>query len=387
MIDRARRYGIPMNALRLGMLCIMLTGGVVVAGNAPASGSPAPGESVAVDLMGLFYPPVALVDQEGKTIVTKRAGGHLAVMDWNADGKNDLVLGCHAGMDTPQAEILLLENVGTSASPKFRWPTEARVMAGKEETSCSAFSSSCGCKSGGAFEVAAWDANGDSRPDLIVNTFWTRGVVLLRNTGVKDSIPVFTQAEQLFEVGQKHGRGSGGGDWNNDGIPDYVHPVNRYGWTVNYGMKLPGGGIGLNKKALNAADFKLTGNENYGTGADGTIWFDRTPYAWNFSGKHGPDSPVTEVVAVMYQADYNETKNYAAKKCDVNLYLLDRDAKTCVKQATLAVNAAATTRLGMGDLDGDGVMDLLYTGGTFNKDGAGTKLWWLRGRQKAPGTP
>jgi hypothetical protein len=28
-------------------------------------------------------------------------------------------------------------------------------------------------------------------------------------------------------------------------------------------------------------------------------------------------------------------------------------------------------------------MDLLYTGGTFNKDGAGTKIWWLRGLHPA----
>jgi len=377
-----------MNALRLGWVCVMMAGGIGVAGNAPPSGDPAPGESVAVDLRGLFYPPVALADQDGKVIVTRLAGGHLAVADWNGDGKNDLVLGCHASMDTAQAEILLLENVGTSASPKFRWPAGNRVMISKEEeTTCSLLSKSCGCKSGGAFEVASWDANGDGRPDLIVNTFWTSGVELLLNAGVKDGGPEFKQSERLFEIGQKHGRGSGGGDWNNDGIPDYVHPVNRYGWTVHYGIKLPGGGIGLNKKALSAASFKLTGNECYGTAADGNPWFDRTPYAWNFSGQHGAGSPVTEVVAVMYQAGYNETKDYAAKKCDINLYLLDRVANTCVKQATLAVNAAATTRLGMGDLDGDGVMDLLYTGGTFNKDGAGTKLWWLRGKKKELVTP
>lgn len=355
----------------------------VMGADKPAAADPAPGESCAVDLMGLFEPPVALADQDGKAIVTKRAGGHLAVMDWNGDGRNDLVLGCHDGMDTTQAAILLLENVGSAAAPKFRWPTAARVQVGEEaSTTCSAFGSSCGCKSGGAFETAPWDANGDGRPDLIVNTYWTRGVILLRNTAIKDGVPVFTQVEQLFEIGQKHGRGSGGGDWNNDGIPDYVHPVNKYGWTVHYGKKLPDNGLGLEKKALKSGDFTIRGNEGYAPAENAATWFDRTPYAWNFSGKHGTGSPVTEVVAVMYRADYNETANYAAKKCDINMYLLDRAAKACVKQATLAVNAAATTRLGMGDLDGDGAMDLLYTGGTFNKDGTGTKLWWLKGKSE-----
>lgn len=379
----------PLTLDTINLLCLgrLLSCMVAVAAQAWAA-DPAPGESSAVDLMGIFEPPVALADQDGHAIVTKRSAGHLAVMDWNGDGKNDLVLGCHAGMDTAQAEILLLENVGTSASPKFRWPSSAQVMAGTdEEATCSRFASSCGCKSGGAFEMAPWDANGDGRPDLIVNTYWTRGVMLLLNAGAKDGVPEFKQGEQLFAIGQKHGRGSGGGDWNNDGIPDYVHPVNKYGWTVHYGTKLPGGGLGLERKALASGAFTLKGHEGYPSAEKGPAWFDRTPYAWNFSGKQGPGSTVTEVVAVMYRADYNETKDYAAKLCDINLYLLDREAKTCVRQATLAVNAAATTRLGMGDLDGDGVMDLLYTGGTFNKDGAGTKLWWLKGKRadQAPG--
>jgi hypothetical protein len=355
--------------------------GAALAAEGSASG-PAPGETQAVDLMNLFEPPVALVDQDGRTIVTKKAAGQVSVMDWNNDGKHDLVLGCHTGMDTAQAEILLLENVGRTDKPRFRWPTEKRVVTGTADaTACDAFSGSCGCKSGGAFETATWDANGDSRPDLIVNTYWTRGVVVLINAGVKDGLPVFRQGEQLFVIGQTHGRGSGGGDWNNDGIPDYVHPVNKYGWTVHYGTRLPAGGIGLAKKALKSEDFTIAGHENYARAGKDHAWFECTPCAWNFSGKHGAGSPVTEVVAVMYHADYNATGDYAAKKCDINFYLLDREAKTCVKQATLVVNAAASTRLGMGDLDGDGAMDLLYTGGTFNKDGAGTKIWWLRGRK------
>ena len=51
------------------------------------------------------------------------------------------------------------------------------------------------------------------------------------------------------------------------------------------------------------------------------------------------------------------------------------------------MTAGAATRLGLGDLDGDGIMDLFFTGGTFNKDGRGTKIWWLRGLRPATAMP
>jgi hypothetical protein len=360
-----------------------------------------PGESRPVDLQGLFAPPVALVDEGGRAIVTRRAAGHPAVADWDGDGDGDVLLGCHESMNTADAGILVLLNVGSAATPRFAWPTTERVVVtavddawprlpaltlGRDDAteSCSLLGGSCGCKSGGAFEVTPWDWNGDGRTDLIVDTFWKPHGVRVFIGGEADGRRTFTPGPVLWPI-KDHGKGSGAGDWNNDGIADYAHPVNRHEWTVHLGRRGPDGGVALDGEKLRSADFAIVGHEDYRAAGTGTNWFAATPCAWNFSGRHGRDSTVTEIVAVMHHPDYDATADYAARKCDVNLYWLDRAAQTCTRRATLAVTAAAATRLGMGDLDGDGVMDLLFTGGTFNKDGAGTKIWWLRGLRRPEG--
>jgi hypothetical protein len=330
----------------------------------------------------LFSEAEAIKDQNGKELVTSRASGHPTVMDFNGDGKPDIILGCHTGMGVATAEILVLENVGTMAKPKFEWPAKKKIMVAGDKM----FSSSCGCKSGGAFETYPIDWNADGNMDIVVNTYWTKGVVLLLNTGENKEYPVFKEEKKLFEIGQKHSRGSGGGDWNNDGILDYVHPVNKYSFTVYAGAKSPKGEMNFDKKEFSSNSYTLTGHDAYPPidvkGEKKPAWFDHTPYAWNFSGKNPKGSKITEVIAVKNKADYDATEDYAQKKCDLNYYWLDREAKTCELKGRIAVNSAAATRLSIGDLNGDGSMDLLFTGGTFNKDGAGTKIWVMYGKVK-----
>ena len=65
-----------------------------------------PGESRPVDLQSLFAPPVAIVDMAGAAIVTGRAAGHAAVMDWNGDGVPDILLAAHDSMNTADASVL-----------------------------------------------------------------------------------------------------------------------------------------------------------------------------------------------------------------------------------------------------------------------------------------
>lgn len=321
----------------------------------------------AVDPKALFSGPSAVVDQDGKPIVTRRAVGHPAVCDFNGDGKPDIALGCHTTMDTVQAEILLLENVGTKAQPRFRWPATAlQVLQGGPPAS---FCTSAGCKSGGTFIVHPVDWNGDRHVDMVVNTQWRTGVVLLLNTGRSRTSPTFTKARKLHSI-RSHGRSSGGGDWNNDGIPDLVYPANRYGWTVYLGKRTAAGGVEFDAKpALTHRQYKMIGQNG---------WWQHTPYAWNFSGKHPAGSKVTEVVATDAMPG-ERVASYAKKRCPITYYWLDHEKKTATRKGTLAVSHAALTRIAIGDLNADGSMDILYTGGVFTR-GDETKIHVLYGK-------
>jgi len=345
----------------IAFLCLLAAGASV-----PADKQGAGDKDAAVEK--LFHKPTPVVDQDGKTIITRRAVGHPVVFDWNADGRNDIILGCHLNMDTAAGEILLLANVGSRGKPKFRWPARASV---KLKDAPGRMRISCGCKSGGTPEVHVTDWNGDGWFDLVVDTYWSDGVRVLLNTGKSRRAPTFKRGAMIHRIGS-HGRGSGGGDWNADGIMDLVFPVNAYGWAVYPGTRGPkGGGKFADKPALSSRDFKIVGQKK---------WFDHTPYAWNFSGAHGKGSKITEIVAVMNDPK-TAKRPYNKKLCLVNYYWLDRTKKTCTLKGTLATNQAAYTRLGIGDLNGDRCMDVLYTGGVFTK-GEETKIFVLYGKAK-----
>ena len=313
------------------------------------------------DLGSLFTPPQPLCDQDGNAIVTRRAVGHPTVADFNGDGTNDVLLGCHQNMDTATAEILVIESIGATP-PRFRWPAsrvriESSVPAAADEPAGICYATSCGCKSSGTFETHVVDWNGDGFFDLVVDTYWTDGVRLLLNTGRSRRDPTFVKADMLHRIGS-HGMGSGGGDWNNDGVEDFVFSVNHYGWTMYPGVRDEKGGVWFSDKAaFDAGKVKLTGQSG---------WFSHTPYAWNFSGAHGAGSPVTEIVAVM-DDPADDQRGFDQHACRINYYWWDREAGTCALKGTLATNNAAYTRMGIGDLNGDGCMDLLFTGGVFTK--------------------
>jgi len=318
----------------------------------------------------LFHPPVALADQDGQPILTRRANGHPAVGDFNADGKPDVILGCKLNMDTAQAEVLLLENVGAQGKPAFRWPAPSlKILGGHAPVR---FSCSAGCKSGGTFIIHPLDWNGDGRTDLVVNTQWKRGVLLFEHTGLPKAGPTFRPVRKLHDV-RSHGKSSGGGDWNNDGIPDLVFPANRYGWSVYLGRRLAGRGhiVFDAKPALTHQGYTLVGQKG---------WWQHTPYAWNFSGRCPPGSKMTEVAAA--DAVPEDAKvSYAKKRCAITLSRLDHEKKTATLLGTVAVSRAAVTRLAIGDLNGDGSMDILYTGGVFTK-GQDTHIHVLYGKVK-----
>jgi hypothetical protein len=339
------------------------------AGRAQEAKKPEP-EAAKADLKAVFREPVALVDQDGEPIVTRRAVGHPAVCDFNGDGRPDVALGCHVGMNTVRAEILLLENVGTKAAPRFRWPARRKVQIQPADAAPAAFCTSAGCKSGGTFIVHPLDANGDGHVDLVVNTMWGQGVRLLLNTGASRTDPTFRDARKLFSVGG-HGKNSGGGDWNGDGIEDLVFPANHYGWQVYLGRRTPDGGVRFSDKPdLASRDYAISGRQR---------WWHYTPYAWSFCGRRAAGAKVTEVIASNPDPQTADAP-YAKKRCSIDLYRLDHGSKTAALLGRVAVSHAAATRLAIGDLNADGRMDCLYTGGVFTK-GQDTKIHVLYGKQ------
>lgn len=344
--------------------CVM---GICPGGRAAPAAAPAE-----PDLAAMFHAPKAVCDQGGKVILTKRAVGHPVVLDYDSDGRGDILLGCHKGMDTAAAEILVLLNVGTKAEPKFRWSAKTAVQL---EGQAGGFSVSCGCKSGGTFEIHPADLNGDGGVDLVVNTYWrTDGVRALMNTCRSKQAPAFTRGRMLHRIGS-HGMGSGGGDWNNDGVVDFVFPVNRYGWSVYPGSRGPGGALAFaDKPAFTSREYKIIGREG---------WFDYSPYAWNFSGRHPVGSKQVEVIAVS-DDPANKGKTFTQMVSHIELFVLDHAAKTVTRAGRLATNPAAYTRMSIGDLNADGCMDLLYTGGVFTR-GQDTKIWVMYG--KVPNIP
>ena len=316
----------------------------------------------------LFSEPTALVDQKGRIILTHRANGHAVPFDVNGDGKMDLLLGCHANMNTTKAEILILENVGTNDQPKFQWPTRTFVTNVGEDQ---CYAGSCGCKGGGAYELHPADWNGDGHVDIVLNTMWKRGVIVLVNSRRSLTAPIVYNGKKLHSI-TSHGKSSGGGDWNGDGIEDFAFPVNAHGWALYPGQR---------GKGLTFADKPTMQSGDFTNSLGRRKWFGRTPYAWNYSGKNGVGSDVTEIIAVRDDPENRNRKSYSQHVSLVEYFHLDRKAKTCKQVATIARINASQVRLGIGDLNNDVSIDLLLTGGVFTK-GQDTQIWILYGQVK-----
>ncbi|KKL48862.1 hypothetical protein LCGC14_2321280, partial [marine sediment metagenome] len=118
------------------------------------------------------------------------------------------------------------------------------------------------------------------------------------------------------------------------------------------------------KPAFTHAEYKMIGR---------TGWFDYSPYAWNFSGKCKPGGDRIEIIAVS-DDPANKGKTFSKRLSNLELFVLDRKAKTVTRKGLIWANQAAYTRLSIGDLNGDGRMDVLCTGGVFTR-GAGTNIW------------
>jgi hypothetical protein len=99
------------------------------------------GDEQLIDLKQMFGEPNALVDQDGEVIATRLGGGHPVICDWNNDGAMDIILGCKKGMFSKAGQILLVENMGNSKTPKFKWQDAIHIKLEGKDT---VFTANCG---------------------------------------------------------------------------------------------------------------------------------------------------------------------------------------------------------------------------------------------------
>jgi hypothetical protein len=345
------------------------------------------------NLSALFSKPVELKDQSGSTIITKRATGHAVACDWNKDGKTDLLLGCYRNMKGEGSEILFIENVGSKDKPAFKWPA-ARAMQtlmfeGKEEP----YQLNVAHRGSATLEICPCDQDGDGTLDLIIDGGKHRGLDVCHLPGKKTSKPVpeFGFWSRFHNIVRGLPQNSGGGDWNGDSIMDYVLIVNETGWQVHRGLSQKHGLPRIEHQAsLNSRSYSMIGQDG---------WFYQTPYAWNFSGlckKTGTagtaqtlcaycdrflEMPLkadsVEIVAVMPRKDKDDEKKTTGSL--INYYVLDHASRTCRLLGTITETDIAAARLSIGDMNHDGCMDIIFTGG-LSQAGDETKIYVIYGR-------
>jgi len=157
--------------------------------------------------------------------MTETTGGFGAkpfVVDWNKDGKKDLLVG-HCGW-RDHAYIDLYINVGTDVSPSFGVPTHIQAAGQDICQSCSS-----------SPFITDWDEDG--KKDLIVRE--TSQFTFYRNIGT-DASPVFGEGVAIQVDGHDLYVYCGDGssmfsvtDWNNDGVKDLVIG-DYYGYVYLY---------------------------------------------------------------------------------------------------------------------------------------------------------
>lgn len=226
---------------------------------------------------------------------------------------------------------------------------------------------------------------------------------LLYNAGTSDQPLQFTLGEKSTHPRIYRGS-TGGGDWNNDGIIDLVkRRDSRTAWSLHPGKLSNDGKHTFSETAEFVIDhpkYKLKNHDKYvipkhykGRYPDGARWFDRTPYAWNFSGANPHRSKVSEIVAVMNAPENAERAKikelggiYNCNLGDINYYTLNHETRECVFRGTLARINTYAARLSIGDLNADGSMDIVCTGGVFRS--FKSKIWVLYGKvQNVPERP
>lgn len=144
-----------------------------------------------------------------KTPVNVYSRATIALADWNADGARDLVMGAYDG------KVRLYINQGTDAAPDLLAGVDVPSSLGGDLIVPTGRSS-----------PALADLDGDGKKDLLVGN--TEGRVLLYHNEGTNAAPVFGPYTAVTSEGTEITMGSYPrsrpwvGDWNDDGVPDVL---------------------------------------------------------------------------------------------------------------------------------------------------------------------
>jgi hypothetical protein len=145
-----------------------------------------------------------------------------AIVDWNGDGKRDLVIGCDPNKETKLFPVRLYLNEGTNSNPVYDSYTEIADKSGGLVQSMTP-------------RPEVVDLNLDGKKDLIVADKKVK-VYYLKNVGTSGD-PQFEDAQHKLvpnpdygiptspDFDQNGGLGYGNAriyDWNQDGLPDLL---------------------------------------------------------------------------------------------------------------------------------------------------------------------
>lgn len=298
-----------------------------------------------------FRDPAPLKDADGKDLVSGLAMASPYAADFDGDGVNDLVLGAHVSMDTATGGIWLVRNVGTNKEPRFDWKNAWQVQLADGQM-CSL---DCGCKQAGYVPVQAADWNNDGWMDLVYSDTYRRAFILI-NKKTSRRQPTFERV-RYFDFGKaNHGMLAGGGDWNGDGIRDFLYlPYGGEQYILFAGSLQDGKGLKFADGPVGKGqDLQITGQK-----ARDCAW------AWDYSGTRRKG----EIEYVGVEWDSRE----------INFYKVANGASK--KVGVLAVSDGNMPKVTACDLNGDGSMDVLYSSGVFEKPEV-TKIYVMYGKVK-----
>ncbi len=204
------------------------------------------------------------------------------------------------------------------------------------------------------------DWNADGHADIVYSDTYQRTYLLI-NDGTSRERPQFKQQKYFDMEKRNHGMYAGGGDWNGDLVRDFLHmPFGGGQYKIFPGNALGGKGLRFLEGGLKACtNLRLQGDRT--TRASTCAW------AWDYSGT-ARRRGVIEYVGVHRNASeigFYEVKGGQSKRV-----------------AVLAKFPGQMPQLTAGDLNADGRMDLLYSGGLWNSGKAHTKIWVMYGKVK-----